>query len=123
MRPIDADAFNEKYGNYYAEEGPEEGFIGTVGQLIDNAPTIEFDMERAYKNIRLLEKCNERPKLKFIRIITRYFPDDLICYEEYKGKPYYSIEYQENGETIVGYGTYKPDVLSRYLRDYFIDER
>lgn len=66
MRPIDADAFNEKYGNYYAEEGPEEGFIGTVGQLIDNAPTIEFDIERAYKDIRLLEKCNERPKGEWI---------------------------------------------------------
>lgn len=59
------------------------------------------------------------PERKFIRIITTYHPDDSICYEEYKGKPYFSIEYQENGETFVGYGTYNPDVLSRYLRDYF----
>lgn len=65
----------------------------------------------------------ERPKgkRKFIRIITIYYPDDLICYEEYKGKPYFSIEYQENEETIEGFGTYNPDVLSRYLRDYFIE--
>ena len=63
-----------------------------------------------------------KPKRKFIRIITTYYSDDLICYEEYKGKPYFSIEYQENGETIVGYGTYNPDVLSRYLRDYFLKE-
>ena len=40
-RLIDADAFKEKYGDYYAEEEPAEGFIGTVGQLIDNAPTVE----------------------------------------------------------------------------------
>jgi hypothetical protein len=59
------------------------------------------------------------PKRKFIRIITTYYPDDIVCYEEYKGKPYFSIEYQENGETFIGYGTYNPDVLSRYLRDYF----
>lgn len=59
------------------------------------------------------------PKRKFIRIITRYLPDDIVCYEEYKGKPYFSIEYQENEETIVGFGTYNPDVLSSYLRDYF----
>ena len=78
---------------------------------------------RAIDADALTTQINERPKLKFIRIITRYFPDDLICYEEYKGKPYYSIEYQENGETFVGYGTYNPDVLSRYLRDYFFDER
>ena len=47
MRPIDADAFSEQYGNYYAEEGPAEGFIGTVGELIAKQPTIEADIDRA----------------------------------------------------------------------------
>lgn len=46
MRPIDADAFKEQYGNYYAEEGPEEGFIGTVGELIAKQPTIEAEPVR-----------------------------------------------------------------------------
>ena len=69
------------------------------------------------------EDDEEAQKRKFIRIITTYYSDDLICYEKYKGKPYFSIEYQQNGETIVGYGTYNPDVLSRFLRDYFIDAR
>lgn len=41
VRLIDANAFVEQYGNYYAEEGPEEGFIGTVGELIAKQPTIE----------------------------------------------------------------------------------
>lgn len=41
MRPIDADTFTEQYGNYYAEEGPAEGFIGTVGDLIAKQPTIK----------------------------------------------------------------------------------
>lgn len=41
MRLIDADAFYEQHGNYYAEQGPEDGFIGTVGDLISRQPTIE----------------------------------------------------------------------------------
>lgn len=46
VRLIDANAFAEQYGNYYAEEGPEEGFIGTVGELIAEQPTIEADLVR-----------------------------------------------------------------------------
>lgn len=46
MRPIDANDFAEQYGNYYAEEGPEEGFIGTVGELIAKQPTIEAEPVR-----------------------------------------------------------------------------
>ena len=40
-RLIDADAFSEQYGNYYAEQGQAEGFIGTVGELIAKQPTVE----------------------------------------------------------------------------------
>ena len=43
MRLIDADAFATQYGDYYAEEGPEDGFIGTVGDLIDKQPTIQTE--------------------------------------------------------------------------------
>lgn len=35
MRLIDADALKAKCGKWYAEEGPEEGFIGTIGSLLD----------------------------------------------------------------------------------------
>lgn len=40
MRPIDADAVIEKHGDWYVEEGPEEGFIGTLKSLIDEQPTV-----------------------------------------------------------------------------------
>ena len=40
MRAIDADALTNKYGNWYVEEGPEEGFIGDLKHLIDAQPTI-----------------------------------------------------------------------------------
>ena len=43
MRLIDADALTEKYGDWYVEEGSEEGFIGTVKQLIDAQPTIQSE--------------------------------------------------------------------------------
>lgn len=54
-RLIDADAFSEQYGNYYAEQGTAEGFIGTVGDLISKQPTIEADIDRA----AILRLCNE----------------------------------------------------------------
>lgn len=39
-RLIDADAMNEKYGDWYTEEGTEEGFIGTLKYLIAEQPII-----------------------------------------------------------------------------------
>ena len=41
MRLIDADLLEEKYGDWYCEEGTEEGFIGTVGQLLDYVPFVQ----------------------------------------------------------------------------------
>lgn len=34
----------------------------------------------------------------------------------------YSNSY-ENGEQFVGFGTYKIEVLSRYLREYFFEDK
>lgn len=41
MRAIDADALIEKYGDWYTEEGTEEGYIGTIKGIVDSMPTIE----------------------------------------------------------------------------------
>lgn len=55
---------------------------------------------------------------KFIEIVAEY---PAVCtYPEYEGKPYYSIRYEENGEKFEGFGTYKPEVLSKYIYEYFI---
>ena len=40
-RMIDADALIAECGNWYVEEGTEEGFIGDLKNLIDLQPTIE----------------------------------------------------------------------------------
>ena len=62
-------------------------------------------------------------KRTFQKIIVEYPKEGTICcYPEYQGKPYFSILFKENGEEVEGFGTYNPDILSRYIRDYFIEE-
>lgn len=57
----------------------------------------------------------------FEEIVVQYpVPEDLYSLIENRGKPYLSIKYEEDGEHHVGFGTYKPEVLSRYLREYFM---
>jgi len=58
--------------------------------------------------------------IKFEGIAVEYPPADLCTYPEYKGKPYFSIKYEKDGEHIIGFGTYNPEVLSRYIQEYFI---
>ena len=45
MRLIDADALIDKYGDWYTEEGTEEGYIGTIKGIVDSMPTIEPERE------------------------------------------------------------------------------
>lgn len=46
MRLIDADALISKHGDWYTEEGTEEGFIGTVKILVGTMPTIEPERKK-----------------------------------------------------------------------------
>lgn len=64
-----------------------------VLQSIKNAPLIDIDSGRIFEK--------------------------LIC-ENHNGKPYYSIQYIENGERHIGYSSYKLDCVSEWLREYFI---
>jgi hypothetical protein len=63
---------------------------------------------------------NDLEVREFVEIVVEYPPEDLCTYPEYKGKPYFSIKYEEGNDCIIGYGTYNPQVLSRYLKDYFM---
>ena len=70
------------------------------------------------QTVEELKSQQSEQKRTFLGIDVSY---PTICtYPEYEGKPYFGIKYLEDGETIVGFGTYKPDVLSEYLRKYFI---
>jgi hypothetical protein len=46
MRKIDADALIDKYGDWYTEEGTEEGYIGTIKGIVDSMPTIEPERKK-----------------------------------------------------------------------------
>ncbi len=59
---------------------------------------------------------------EFIEIVVEYPPADLCTYPEYKGMPYYSIKYRENGKEYVGFGTYKIEFLSQWIKEYFISD-
>lgn len=69
---------------------------------------------------KLTDAISKQPKRTFVELLVHYPHPDVCTYPEYKGKPYYSIKYIEDGECFVGFGTYKPEVLSQYLRDYFM---
>ena len=86
------------------------------------------DMDEAWEQIQKKRKripvtldltlCDDAISRRFEKIVVEY---PTICtYPEYQGKPYFSIQYEENGEHFVGYGTYKPEVLTRYIKEYFM---
>ena len=74
---------------------------------------------KAIGNGTSLPKGHER---KFEEIVVEYKPAELCIYPEYKGKPYYNIKYQENDKECVGFGTYNPEVLSQYIKEYFMSD-
>lgn len=78
---------------------------------------VPLGISKYLKNGTPLPKGHGR---KFEEIVVEYPPAELCPYPEYRGKPYFSIKYEENKEHIIGFGTYNQEVFSRYLRDYFI---
>ena len=72
------------------------------------------------KQLKQLPSAQPESTRTFVELVVEYPDPELCTYKEYKGKPYYSIKYIENGEKYVGYGTYNPDVLSKYLKEYFM---
>jgi hypothetical protein len=97
-----------------------------------DVPSDEMTLEQARQAVKdlrkkLMEYLEQEPTTKndlgvreFAEIVVEYPPEDLCTYPEYKGKPYFSIKYEEGNDCIIGYGTYNPQVLSRYLKDYFM---
>jgi hypothetical protein len=97
-----------------------------------DVPSDEMTLEQARQAVKdlrkkLMEYLEQEPTTKndlgvreFVEIVVEYPPEDLCTYPEYRGKPYFSIKYKEGNDYIIGYGTYNPKVISRYLRDYFM---
>lgn len=65
------------------------------------------------------EPCEDNQR-EFIELVVEYINPDLCTYPEYRGKPYFSIKYRENGKYIVGFGSYKIEMISQWIKEYFI---
>ena len=79
------------------------------------------DMQMQLKQ-RLEDLPSVQPKEQHGRVfkgIVVEYPS-YNTYPEYIGKPYFSIKYTENGQEFIGYGTHNPEVLSEYLKEYFM---
>ena len=76
--------------------------------------------KRIEKAIKALPSAQpgQRNAIVFQGIVVEY--PSISAYPEYEGKPYFSIKYTENGQEFIGYGTYKPEVLSEFLKEYFM---
>ena len=84
------------------------------------------DLEYDSDNVALRKEVEALPSAQpgqrnarvFQGIVVEY--PSISAYPEYEGKPYFSIKYTVNGQKFIGYGTYKPEVLSEYLKEYFM---
>ena len=74
---------------------------------LDCARTDEYEVGRFQQHEKIFQE-----------IVVEY--PSISTYPEYKGKPYFSIKYTENGQEFIGYATYKPEVLSEFLKEYFM---
>ena len=90
--------------------------------LVHKGLLTKKDLDRIIIISKEQESCNDHMNREFIEIVVNYPPADLCIYPEYKGKPYFSIKYRENGEEYVGFGTYKIEVLSQWIKEYFISD-
>lgn len=79
-----------------------------------------LEQESTTKENLVVEDCMKR---EFIEIVVNYPSADLCTYPEYKGKPYYSILYRdEDSRNHVGFGTYKIEMLSQWIKQYFMSD-
>jgi hypothetical protein len=100
----------------YMDECLKNGLFALRSGTKAERNRIEEDIEI----ITRLPSAQAEPTRTFVELVVEYPNPELCTYKEYRGKPYYSIKYIENGETYIGYGTYKPEILSQYLKEYFI---
>lgn len=79
-----------------------------------------FDGDKWWNSTHVLAAIEGLPSAQPEQQHGRVFKGIVVEYPEYKGKPYFSIKYTENGQEFIGYSTYKLEVLSEYLKEYFM---
>ena len=89
-----------------------------IDALIERDPNCGIDGAEIIRELPSAETEITRCERTFQAIIVEY--PSISTYPEHEGKPYFSIKYTENGQGFIGYGTYNPEVLSGYLKKYFM---
>ena len=79
MRAIDGDALIDKYGDWYTEEGTEEGYIGTIKGIVDSMPTIEPEIIYC-KDCKFYSPMNRETKTGICNLtMHQNFGDNWFC--------------------------------------------
>lgn len=106
QRLIDANALTNKYGDWYTEEGTEEGFIGSLKTLIDAQPTIDAEPQWI--------PCSERPPENMKPVnITWVNRDPVSYYTHIKDKPFTATGIYFKGKWY-WYSAICEDILEEY---------
>jgi hypothetical protein len=98
---------------------------GEPMDLIDRQAAIDAIRKDPMGGLNYRRILNDLPSARPEQQHGRIFQEIVVeypsynTYPEYKGKPYFSIKYTENGQEFIGYGTYKLEGLSEYLKEYF----
>lgn len=106
-----------------------DGGAELLKRVLDDTDIVGSEREKFAWGLGLLESfiedMKELPSADpeqhgriFQEIVVEY--PSISTYPEHEGKPYFSIKYVEDGQCHIGYGTYKPEVLSEYMKKYFI---
>ena len=106
MRLIDADALER------------DGWKMSRTVRVDK-DTMEIQTRKPTDFTLLPSAQQEKQHGRIFREIVVQYPLYSTC-PEYKGKPYFSIKYTENGREFTGYGIYTPEVVSEFLKEYFM---
>ena len=94
----------------------DEDMISRMTYKVDDISVITSYLEKQHTSYEV--EFDNTVNHEFVELMVRY---PLSCNNpEYNGKPYYSIKYRVNGQEYVGYSTYKLEVLSQYLKEYFL---
>ena len=104
-------------------EEDENRFIHLVRDIAPSAqPKDECEYWDSESSFCALHRSSAQPGQRNARVFQGIIVEypSISAYPEYEGKPYFSIKYTENGQEFIGYGTYKPEVLSEYLKEYFM---
>ena len=103
----------------------------TYGTILKYAAALGIDVEDLiYGNEQSAQQAHEinmsddviSRQAAVDEVRERIFQEIVVEYPPYNfpGKPYFSIKYMECGQEFIGFGTYKPEVLSEYLKEYFM---